>query len=213
MTDEDIIKEIKEAIVDMELETAKNACENALSKGIKPFDIIKDGIGSAVKMVGDLFESKDYFLTELIMSGEIIKEIMLILKPYIKSDSKAKAKVILGTAKGDMHDIGKNIVRNFMQAEGFKVIDLGIDVSPDRFIETVRVEKPEILAISVLISASLQEVEKVMKALKKEGLRETVKIIVGGAPVTQKFVDDIGADGFANDAIDGLNICKGWALK
>ena len=213
MTDEDIIKKIKEAIVDMDLETAKNACENALNKGIKPFDIIKDGIGSAVKIVGDLFEAKEYFLTELIMSGEIIKEIMLILKPYIKSDSKAKAKVILGTAKGDMHDIGKNIVRTFMQAEGFKVIDLGIDVSPDRFIETVRVEKPEILAISVLISASLQEVEKVMKALKKEGLRETVKVIVGGAPVTQKFVDNLGADGYANDAIDGLNICKGWALK
>ena len=213
MTDGDIIKEIKEAIVDMDLETAKNACGNALNKGIKPFDIIKDGIGSAVKIVGDLFEAKEYFLTELIMSGEIIKEIMLILKPYIKSDSKAKAKVILGTAKGDMHDIGKNIVRTFMQAEGFKVIDLGIDVSPDRFIETVRVEKPEILAISVLISASLPEVQKVMKALKKEGLRETVKVIVGGAPVTQKFVDNIGADGYANDAIDGLNICKGWALK
>jgi 5-methyltetrahydrofolate--homocysteine methyltransferase len=213
MTDEDIIKKIKEAIVDMDLETAKNACENALNQGIKPFDIIKDGIGGAVKIVGDLFEAKEYFLTELIMSGEIITEIMLILKPYIKSDSEAKAKVILGTAKGDMHDIGKNIVRNFMQAEGFKVIDLGIDVSTDKFIETVRVEKPEILAISVLISASMPEVKNVMKALNKEGLRETVKVIVGGAPVTQQFVDDIGADGYANDAIDGINICKRWAQE
>ena len=147
------------------------------------------------------------------MSGEIITQIMKILKPYIKSDRKAKAKVLLGTAKGDMHDIGKNIVRNFMQAEGLEVIDLGVDVSTDRFIEAMRVEKPEILAISVLISASMPEVEKVMKALKKEGLRERVKVILGGAPVTQEFVDKIGADGFANDAIDGLNICKGWALK
>lgn len=211
MTDEDIIKKIKEAIVNMDLETAKNACENALNQGIKPFDIIKDGIGSAVKIVGDLFEAKEYFLTELIMSGEIITQIMKILKPYIKSDIKAKAKVILGTAKGDMHDIGKNIVRNFMQAEGFEVIDLGVDVSTDRFVEATRVEKPEILAISVLISASMPEVEKVMKALNKEGLRESVKVIIGGAPVTRQFVDDIGADGHANDAIDGINICKGWA--
>ena len=213
MTDKDMINKFKEAIIAMDLETAKSACENALNQGIKPFDIIKDGIGSAVKIVGDLFETKEYFLTELIMSGEIITEIMLILKPYIKSDSKAKAKVILGTAKGDMHDIGKNIVRNFMQAEGFEVIDLGVDVSTDRFVETVRVEKPEILAISVLISASMPEVEKVMKTLNKEGLKETVKVVIGGAPVTQEFVDDIGADGYANDAIDGINICKRWAQE
>lgn len=211
MTEEGIIKKIKEAIVDMDLDSAKNACENALTQGIKPIDIIKDGIGSAVKIVGDLFEAKEYFLSELIMSGEIITQIMKILKPHIKSDSEAKAKVLLGTAKGDMHDIGKNIVRNFMQAEGFEVIDLGVDVSTDRFIEAMRVEKPQILAISVLISASMPEVEKVMKALKKEGLRETVKVVIGGAPVTQQFVDHIGADGFANDAIDGINICKGWA--
>jgi 5-methyltetrahydrofolate--homocysteine methyltransferase len=138
---------------------------------------------------------------------------MLILKPNIKSDGKAKAKVILGTAKGDMHDIGKNIVKNFMEAEGFEVIDLGIDVSTDKFIETVRVEKPDILAISVLISASMPEVRNVMKALNKEELRETVKVIVGGAPVTQQFVEDIGADGYANDAIDGIKICKRWAQE
>ena len=213
MTDEEIIKKFKEAIIDMDLETAKNACENALNQGVKPFDIIKDGIGSAVKKVGDLFEAKEYFLAELIMSGEIITQIMQILKPYIKSDGKAKAKIILGTAKGDMHDIGKNIVRNFMQAEGFEVIDLGVDVSTDRFVETVRVEKPEILAISVLISASMPEVEKVMKALNKEGLRESVKVVIGGAPITQHFVDDIGADGYANDAIDGIKICKRWAQE
>ncbi|MBD3196586.1 MAG: cobalamin-binding protein [Candidatus Lokiarchaeota archaeon] len=213
MTDEDIIKKVKEAIIDMDLETAKNVCENALNQGIKPFDIIKDGIGSAVKKVGDLFETKEYFLSELIMAGEIITQIMQILKPYIKSDGKAKAKVVLGTAKGDMHDIGKNIVRNFMQAEGFEVIDLGVDVPTDRFIEAIRVEKPQILAISVLISASMPEVEKVMKALNKEGLREKVKVVIGGAPVTQQFVDDIGADGYANDAIDGINICKRWAQE
>lgn len=213
MTDKDMINKFKEAIIAMDLETAKSACENALNQGIKPFDIIKDGIGVAVKKVGDLFEAKEYFLTELIMSGEIITQIMQILKPYIKSNGKAKAKVILGTAKGDMHDIGKNIVRNFMQAEGFEVIDLGVDVSTDRFVETVRVEKPEILAISVLISASMPEVEKVMKALNKEGLRESVKVVIGGAPITQHFVDDIGADGYANDAIDGIKICKRWAQE
>jgi len=213
MTENDLIKKIKESIVEMDLDSALNACKNALTLGIKPFNIIKDGIGAGVQKVGNLFEEKEYFLTELIMSGEIITQIMEILKPHIKSDSKVKSKVILGTAKGDMHNIGKNIVKIFMDAEGFEVIDLGVDVSSESFIETIRLEKPAILAISTLISASMPEVAYLMEELKKEGLRESVKVILGGACITQQFVDDIGADGYARDAINGINICKDWGEK
>ncbi|MHA1522233.1 MAG: cobalamin B12-binding domain-containing protein [Promethearchaeota archaeon] len=213
MTEKDLIKKIEESIVEMDLDSALNVCENALALGIKPFNIIKDGIGVGVQRVGNLFEEKEYFLPELIMAGEIITQIMEILKPHIKSDNKTKSKVILGSAKGDMHNIGKNIVKIFMEAEGFEVIDLGVDVSSERIFEAIRLEKPEILALSTLLSASMPGLVHLMEDLKKEGLRESVKVILGGASITQQFVDDIGADGYARDAINGINICKGWVEK
>jgi dimethylamine corrinoid protein len=213
MTENDLIKKIEESIVEMDLDSALNACENALTLGINPFNIIKDAIGAGVQRVGDLFEEKEYFLPELVMAGEIITQIMKTLKPHIKSASKAKSKVILGTAKGDMHNIGKNIVKIFMEAEGFEIIDLGVDVSSERFVEAIRSEKPEILGISTLLSASMPGLADLMEELKKEGIRESVKIILGGATITQQFVDAIGADGYARDAINGINICKGWVEK
>jgi 5-methyltetrahydrofolate--homocysteine methyltransferase len=207
---EEIIKQFKEAIVIMDIDSAKKTCKDALAKGVEPFKIIQDGIVEAVKIVGERFEAEEYFLPELIMAGEIITKTMEILEPHIKSTSKSKGKVVIGTGKGDMHDIGKNIVITFMKAEGFEVIDLGVDVSIEKFIQTIRNENPEILAISALVSSTMPEVEYVMKALNKEGLRDKVKVIIGGAPITQDFVNDIGADGYARDAIDGIKICKEW---
>ena len=207
---EDLINQFKEAIVVMDIDSAKKACEDALAKGVEPFQIIQDGIVEAVKIVGERFEAEEYFLPELIMAGEIIIKTMEILEPHIKSARKSKGKIVIGTGKGDMHDIGKNVVITFMKAEGFEVIDLGVDVSTEKFIETVQIENPEILAISALVSSTMPEVEYVLKALNKEGLRDKVKVIIGGAPITQDFVNDIGADGYARDAIDGIKICKEW---
>ena len=207
---EDIIKKFKEAIVVMDINSAKKACEDALATGVEPFKIIQDGIVEAVNIVGERFEAEEYFLPELIMAGEIITKTMEILEPHIKSAGKTKGKVVIGTGKGDMHDIGKNIVITFMRAEGFEVVDLGVNVSTEKFIETIQVENPNILAISALVSSTMPELEYVMKALNKEGLRDKVKVIIGGAPITQDFVNDIGADGYAHDAIDGIKICKEW---
>jgi len=207
---EDLINQFKEAVVVMDIDSARKACEEALTKGVEPFKIIQDGIVEAVKIVGERFEAEEYFLPELIMAGEIITKTMEILEPHIKSASKSKGKVVIGTGKGDMHDIGKNIVITFMKAEGFEVIDLGVDVSTEKFLKTIQIENPEILAISALVSSTMPEVEYVMKALNKEGLRDKVKVIIGGAPITQDFVNDIGADGYARDAIDGIKICKEW---
>jgi len=207
---EDIINKFKEAIVVMDINSAKKTCEDALATGVEPFKIIQDGIVEAVNIVGERFEAEEYFLPELIMAGEIITKTMEMLEPHIKSKTKSKGKVVIGTGKGDMHDIGKNIVITFMKAEGFEVIDLGVDVSTERFIEAIQVENPNILAISALVSSTMPELEYVMKALNKEGLRDKVKVIIGGAPITQDFVNDIGADGYARDAIDGIKICKEW---
>jgi len=114
----------------------------------------------------------------------------------------------LGTGKGDMHDIGKNIVGVFLRAEGFKVIDLGVDVTPEMFVEAIRAEKPKILGLSALINITMLEMGDLMKALEEANLRNQVKVIIGGAPITQEFVDDIGADAYARNAIDGVRICK-----
>ena len=212
MSDNQILKKIKEAIIEMELEKSKNYCEQALSQGIDPLTIIEKGIVKGIKIVGEKFEAEDYFLAELIMAGEIIKQSMEILLPHIKGDNNIKSlgKIVIGTGKGDVHDIGKNLVKIFLNAEGFDVIDLGVDVSSNKFMEAIRNEKPKILAISALVSMTLPEVGKLMKALEEANLRKDLKIIIGGAPVTEDFVKDIGADAYAKNAIDGVNICLRW---
>jgi len=215
MTVDDIISQYIKAVVNMEIEMAKKLCEDAIAKGIHPTKIIQEGITKATSIISDKFEAEEYFIPELIMAGEIIKETMKILDPQIKEkgDINALGKVIIGTGKGDLHDIGKNIVKTFMEAEGFEVIDLGVDVSSDKFIEAIRTEKPEILAISALVSMTLPEVGNLMKALEEANLRKDVKIIVGGAPVTEEFIKDIGADAYARNAIDGINTCLRWVKQ
>ena len=212
MNEEKILNDYVDAVVDMELEKAKKICQDAISKGIDPFTIIQQGITQAVMIIGDKFEAEEYFLPELIMAGEIIKETMKILNPKIKEmgEQKLLGKIVIGTGKGDLHDIGKNIVKTFLKAEGFEVIDLGVDVSEEQFIGAIRNEKPKILAISALVSTTMPEVKNLMKKLANSKLRNQVKVIIGGAPITQEFVDDIGADAYAHDAIDGVRICKRW---
>ena len=212
MTEEEILHQYVDAVVDMDLEKAKKICEDAMAKGIHPFKIIQEGITKAASIISDKFEAEEFFIPELIMAGEIIKETMRILDPQIKEsgDSKVLGKVIIGTGKGDLHDIGKNIVKTFLKAEGFEVIDLGVDVDEDKVLEAIRNENPKILAISALISSTMPEVKKIMRALEEAKLRNQVKIIIGGAPITQEFVNDIGADAYAHNAIEGIKICKRW---
>ena len=169
-------------------------------------------ITKALTIIGDKFENEEFFLPELFMAAEIVKKSMKILEPHIKGSSKKKnlGKVVIGTAKSDMHDIGKNIVSFFLEAEGFEVIDLGVDVPAEKFVETVRNEKPQILAISALITLTMPEVSITMKALENANLRNGVKVIIGGAPITQEFINDIGADAMAVNAIDGVKKCKRW---
>ena len=212
MTEDNIISQYIKAVVDMDIEMAKKLCEDAIARGMHPFTIIQEGIAKATTIISDKFEAEEFFIPELIMAGEIIKETMKILEPQIKEqgDTNTIAKVIIGTGKGDLHDIGKNVVITFLEAEGFEVIDLGVDVSSERFIEAIRAEKPDIVAISALVSMTLPEVGNLMKALIEANLREEVKIIVGGAPVTEEFIKDIGADAYAKNAMDGVNICMRW---
>ena len=212
MKKEKIAEDFINAAVNMDIKSAKGACKEAIAKGIDPYEFIEMAITKALTIIGDKFENEEFFLHELFMAAEIVKKYMKILEPHIKGSSKKKnlGKVVIGTAKSDMHDIGKNIVSFFLEAEGFEVIDLGVDVPAEKFVETVRNEKPQILAISTLITLTMPEVSNTMKALENANLRNQVKVIVGGAPITQEFINDIGADALALNAIDGVKKCKRW---
>ena len=212
MAKEKIIEDFIHAAVNMDILTAKDSCKKVINQGLDPYVFIEHAITKALVIIGDKFENEEFFLPELFMAAEIVKKSMKILEPHIKGSGKKRnvGKIIIGTAKSDMHDIGKNIVSFFLQAEGFEVVDLGVDVSPERFVEAVRNEKPDILAISALITLTMPEVSNTLKALEEANLRNQVKVIVGGAPMTQEFVDDIGADALAKNAIDGVKKCKGW---
>lgn len=212
MTKEEIAEDFINAAVNMDIKAAKESTKKAINEGINPYDFIEAAIAKALKIIGDKFENEEFFLPELFMAAEIVKKAMKILEPHIKGSGNQKrlGKIVIGTAKSDMHDIGKNIVSFFLEAEGFEVIDLGVDVSPEQFVETVRNEKPDILAISALITLTMPEISNTLKALENANLRNQIKVIVGGAPITKEFVEDIGADALAINAIDGVKKCKRW---
>jgi 5-methyltetrahydrofolate--homocysteine methyltransferase len=186
-------------------------CQDALAVGIPPVKAITEGMAEGMNIVGEKYEAGEYFLSELIMAGEVMKEGTKILEPHLKkAEIKKLGKVVLATVKGDIHDIGKNIVATLLDAAGFEVIDLGVDVSAEKFLETVRTQKPDILAMSALVTTTMPEIENVIKKLAKAGQRRKVKVIVGGAPLTEGYAEIIGADAYSSDALAGVNICKKW---
>ncbi|MBO3769392.1 MAG: corrinoid protein [Thermoproteota archaeon] len=208
---EELLARLREAIVNLDLDASKSLTKECLEKGIPPSEIVSKGISIAMEEVGKKFESSEYFLSELIVAGEIGKEITQMLKPYLKeSEIRKKGKVVIGTVKGDLHDIGKNIFGMMLEAAGFEVIDLGTDVPAEAFVEAVKKNSPDIVGMSALLTVTMGEMENVINALKKAGLRDKVKVIVGGAPITEEFARKIGADAYGKDAVVGVEICKAW---
>ncbi|MEX2750798.1 MAG: B12-binding domain-containing protein [Candidatus Freyarchaeota archaeon] len=211
MDEAEILERLKESVVNLDIEGVKKACQDAIAQGIPPIRAITEGMAKGMDIVGQKYEAKEYFLAELVMSGEVMKEGMKILSPHLKdSDVKKLAKAVVGTVKGDLHDIGKNIFATLLMAAGFEVVDLGVNVFPEQFVEAVRNHKPRILGISALLTVTMQELGNVIKELEKANLRNQVKIIVGGAPLTEEYAKKIGADAYAPDAVAGVNICKKW---
>ncbi|MBS7604908.1 MAG: corrinoid protein [Candidatus Bathyarchaeia archaeon] len=214
MSWEEILGNIKSAIVNLDIENIQRLCLEAIKAGIPAYDIIMKGFSKGLEIVGENYERGEYYLAELVVAGETVKEGMKVLEPYLKGDEAQKiGKVVIGTVRGDLHDIGKNIVAILLRASGFDVIDLGVDVPPERFVEAVREHKPDIVAMSALLTTTMNEMENVIKALKEAGLRNNVKVIIGGAPVTDEFAKKIGADAAAKDAVEGVNICKSWLYR
>lgn len=187
-----------------------HACEDAVNVAVAPHKIV-DQIARGAEVVGKKYQDGEYFLSELVMAGEVMKEGMHVVEPYLKTgDIRKIGKVSIGTVRGDIHDIGKDIVAMLLRAANFDVTDLGSDVPPEKFVETVRVAEPQIVGMSSLLSTTMQEMDNVVRDLERAKLRERAKIIIGGNPVTDDFAKKIRADAYGKDAVMGIKICKNW---
>jgi 5-methyltetrahydrofolate--homocysteine methyltransferase len=202
------LQEVRQHLVAFDSNSLQQAVRNALQIGLLPFDIIQFGMAEGMQMVGKLYEQGEYFLPELVLAGATMQAGMDVLRPALKAAGGAQAiskgKVILGTVKGDMHDIGKNLVRTMLDGAQFEVIDLGVDVSPEKFVEAVRVHQPQIVAMSALLTTTLKGMKMTVDALRDAGLDGQVKVMIGGAPVSREYADQIGAQGYANSAVSAV---------
>jgi 5-methyltetrahydrofolate--homocysteine methyltransferase len=181
----------------------------ALKLGLSPILIMNDGMIAAMQEVGRLFEVGEYYVPEMLVAARAMQSGMSILQPYLtESDAHPAGKVAIGTVEGDYHDIGKNLVKLMLEGSGFEVIDLGVNVHPDTFVSLIKKESVDILALSALITTTMQNMRLVIFALEKSGLRQRVKVLIGGAPLTEGFAQQIGADGYAADASRAITVAK-----
>lgn len=183
--------------------------EEALAQGVGPRDIIKKGLTEGMDIVGRKFEAKEYYIPDMLASAEAVGAAMEILEPYLaQSGIKAKGKVVMATVKGDLHDIGKNIVSILLRGAGYTVKDLGNDVAPQAIVAAVREEKPQFVGLSALLTSTMVNMKDIIQALIQNGLRDTVKVIIGGAAVSEEFAQSIGVDGYGADGFDAVRVVE-----
>ena len=209
-----LLAQLRDAVVDLDFEGVKKASEEALASGIPAYKAVVDGMAKGMEIVGQKYEDGEYFLAELIVAGETMKEGMTVLEPHLKAgDMKSAGKCVLGTVRGDLHDIGKNVFITLLKAANFDTIDLGVDVSSDQFVEAVKEHNPSIVAMSALLTTTMIEMGNIIKGLEEAGLRSKVKVIIGGAPITPDYAKQIGADASARDAVEGVRTCTEWTMS
>ena len=183
--------------------------QKAVDEETPPGDILNKSLLPAMDVVGERMEDGEMFIPEVLMSAKAMSAALVILKPLLgEGETSSAGRVVIGTVKGDLHDIGKNLVMMMMESSGFEVINLGTDIGPEDFVRAVKEHKPQFVAMSALLTTTMTQMEKTIAALKENGLRDQVKVVVGGAPVTKAFTDKIGADGYAPDAGSGAKLLK-----
>ena len=201
----EILRKISEELQVGNYEELPKLVQQALELKIPPGRILSDGLVAGMDIVGDRFRRDELFMPEVLISARAMQAGMDILRPkLIEAGAKMAGKIVAGTVKGDLHDIGKNLVSMLMEGAGFQVIDLGIDVPSEKFVEAVRIQRPNLLGLSALLTTTMPRMKEVIESLVEAGLRKSVKVMVGGAPVTEKFARDIGADGYAPDAASAV---------
>jgi len=208
----DLLGQISSSLCDLhETSRIKKLVNDALSQGVPVTKIIEEGIRRGLDCVGRRYENNEYFLSELLYATSIMKDVFELLEPRLKSeDVKKKGAIVLGTVKGDLHDIGKNIFKMLAEASDFIVYDLGVDVEPEAFVQKLRETAAPILGLSALLTTTTSEMKNTVDMLIQEDIRSKVKVILGGNAVTKEFAREIGADAAALDAVEGLKICEEW---
>jgi len=211
MDKEKYLVSLKESIVNLDFDAVVEAAKEAMDAGVDPQTAITNGMVPGMTIIGEKYETGEYFLSELVVSGEVMKEGLKVINPYIKEGSAKKlGEVVIATVEGDNHDLGKNIVTTLLGVQGFEVVDLGADVPTDEIINAVKERKPDILGLSALLTVTMPKMGEAIEALKVADLREKVKVIIGGSPVTSEFAESIGADHCAVNALEGVKKCTEW---
>jgi len=200
---------LREAIIKGEAPAAASEARKLLAEGMKPVDLMSEGIAPSMAVVGRLFEGGECFVPELLMAARATKEVFQIIRPLLaQTDTQPKARVVLGTVRGDLHDIGKNLVAALLEGGGFEVIDLGVDVPAEKFVAAVKEKQVQIIGLSALLTSTLPAMKAVIEAFQAAGIRQQVRIMVGGAPVTKSFATAIGADGYGESASASVDLAS-----
>ena len=205
---EEIYQQLAQAVIDGEAEDAEALAKHALDIGLEPLDCINEGLTKGIQYVGELFGEGECYLPELVLSADAMKAALGVLEPAMLGGKQREivGKVVMGTVQGDLHEIGKNLVSAMLTANGFQVIDLGVDVPISEFIKAIKENNATIVGASALLTTTMKEQELLVDALEEAGLRKQVKVMIGGAPVNKEYSDQIGADGYAENAVSAVNL-------
>jgi corrinoid protein of di/trimethylamine methyltransferase len=207
----DILSKITSSLVECEPARTSELTERALEEGLEPLDIIDQGLVPGMEIVGQKFQAGEYFLPQMVIAANAMQEAMALLEPELHARqqvSDSAGTVVIGTVEGDIHEIGKSLVATMMSANGFRVYDVGVDVSTPTFVDRVKETQADLLGLSALLTTTMTAQREVVQALEEAGIRDQVKVVVGGAPVTQEWADTIGADGYAEDVVGAVQLGK-----
>ncbi len=206
----DILSQIANSVVDIDFKGTQRLVRKALKNGVSPTDIVLKGLSKGMERVGELYEASEYFEAELIASGQVMQEALELVKPHLEVDKlDSPGTLIIGTVKGDLHDIGKNMVIAMMRSAGFKIVDLGVDVDKQAFVDAVRKADGKIIvAMSALLTTTMPAMKEIVDELDRQGLKKKVKVLLGGRPVNAEFGRKMGSDGYAKDAVAAVRVAK-----
>ena len=205
---------LRKSVIDGKRKDAEALTRQALDGGADPASLLNDALVPAMDEVGAKFKNGEYFIPEMLVAAKAMKMAMEVLKPKLAAGTyKAAGKVVIGTVRGDLHDIGKNLVKMLLEGAGYDVVDLGVDVSPEKFVEAVKVNKPQVVAMSALLTTTMLSMPETIKALDTAGVRKDVKVIIGGAAITDAFAKEISADGYGADASTAVELTRKLAAK
>jgi 5-methyltetrahydrofolate--homocysteine methyltransferase len=200
---------LHQAVLTGDAKAARTVTEQAIAAGTNPMDLVNEHMVPAMDEVGRRFECNEYFVPELLLSARAMKAALELLRPLLAAQgAQPVGRVVIGTVKGDLHDIGKNLVAAMLEGGGFEVIDLGVNVTPEQFVATIREKNANVVAMSALLTTTMPAMRSTIDAIKVAGLREQVKVLIGGAPITQRYAEEIGADGYSENAPGAVGLAK-----